>query len=93
MPPAMDVFSDFCVHSMGAAFADGIVDHSARSDEFRTTPLWGLRFRTRYLHDGRAGTLDEAIALHGGEAAPAAAAFRSAGAAQQAALRRFLATL
>lgn len=93
MPPALDVFSDFCVHHFGEAFADGIVDHSAQSDEFRTTPLWGLRFRSRYLHDGRAATLEDAIAMHGGEATNAASAYRQAAEADRAALLRFLATL
>ena len=30
--------------------------------------LMGLRFRTRYLHDGRTLDLEEAVLLHGGEA-------------------------
>jgi mono/diheme cytochrome c family protein len=37
--------------------------------EWRTAPLWGFRDSGPYLHDGRADTLDQAIALHGGEAA------------------------
>jgi len=36
--------------------------------EWRTPPLWGLRDSAPYLHDGRAHTIEEAIALHGGEA-------------------------
>ena len=36
--------------------------------EWRTPPLWGLRDSAPYLHDGRAATLEQAIALHGGEA-------------------------
>jgi CxxC motif-containing protein (DUF1111 family) len=36
--------------------------------EWRTAPLWGLRDSAPYLHDGRAETLEQAIALHGGEA-------------------------
>src|SRR5436190_21127823 len=43
---------------MGDALADGISDHEARRDEFRTTPLWGVRFRRFYLHDGRATALE-----------------------------------
>src|SRR4051812_5586335 len=35
--------------------------------EWRTPPLWGLRDSAPYLHDGRAETLDQAIALHGGQ--------------------------
>jgi CxxC motif-containing protein (DUF1111 family) len=36
--------------------------------EWRTPPLWGFRDSGPYLHDGRAETLDQAVALHGGEA-------------------------
>jgi len=36
--------------------------------EWRTPPLWGVADSAPYLHDGRAGTLREAILLHGGEA-------------------------
>lgn len=35
--------------------------------EWRTPPLWGFRDSGPYLHDGRAETLDQAIAFHGGE--------------------------
>lgn len=92
MPPAMGVYSDFCVHPMGPELADGIVDHEAKGDEFRTTPLWGLRFRTHYLHDGRAMTVHDAIVAHGGNAEAAASAYRHAADDLRAALLRFLAT-
>jgi CxxC motif-containing protein (DUF1111 family) len=36
--------------------------------EWRTPPLWGFRDSAPYLHDGRARTLDHAVAFHGGEA-------------------------
>jgi CxxC motif-containing protein (DUF1111 family) len=36
--------------------------------EWRTPPLWGVRDSAPYLHDGRADTLEAAIAQHGGEA-------------------------
>jgi CxxC motif-containing protein (DUF1111 family) len=36
--------------------------------EWRTPPLWGLRDSAPYLHDGRATTLEQAIAAHAGEA-------------------------
>jgi hypothetical protein len=38
------------------------------AQEWRTPPLWGLKDSAPYLHDGRAATVVEAIALHGGEA-------------------------
>jgi CxxC motif-containing protein (DUF1111 family) len=40
--------------------------------EWRTALLWGVRDSGPYLHDGRAETLEQAIALHGGEAAATA---------------------
>jgi CxxC motif-containing protein (DUF1111 family) len=36
--------------------------------EWRTPPLWGVADSAPYLHDGRAESLVDAIALHGGEA-------------------------
>ena len=35
--------------------------------EWRTPPLWGVRDSAPYLHDGRAESLEQAIAMHGGE--------------------------
>jgi len=35
----------------------------------RASPLWGLRVRGPYLHDGHAATVNGAIVLHDGEAA------------------------
>jgi CxxC motif-containing protein (DUF1111 family) len=43
--------------------------------EWRTPPLWGFRDSGPYLHDGRADTLDQAVALHGGESATIAQKF------------------
>ena len=40
--------------------------------EWRTPPLWGLRDSGPYLHDGRAATIDQAIALHAGQGASSA---------------------
>ncbi len=42
----------------------------ALRQEWRTPPLWGVRDSGPYLHDGRADTLEQAIAFHGGQAAP-----------------------
>lgn len=39
----------------------------ATRQEWRTAPLWGVRDSAPYLHDGRAQTLAQAIAMHGGE--------------------------
>jgi hypothetical protein len=47
----------------------------ASRSEWRTPPLWGFRDSGPYLHDGRAETLDQAVALHAGEAATIAQKF------------------
>src|SRR5204863_382063 len=64
------LFSDLLLHDMGT-LADGIAQGSATPSEMRTAPLWGLRARTVFLHDGRAATVDSAIRQHDGEAARA----------------------
>jgi CxxC motif-containing protein (DUF1111 family) len=57
-------FSDFALHHMGTALADGIVQGAAGPDQFRTTPLWGLGQRLFFLHDGRTSDVVEAIEAH-----------------------------
>jgi CxxC motif-containing protein (DUF1111 family) len=57
------------------AFAPVRPTGPATRQEWRTPPLWGFRDSGPYLHDGRAATLEEAIALHGGEAANSAREF------------------
>jgi mono/diheme cytochrome c family protein len=42
------------------------------ADEFLTAELWGVGNTGLWLHDGRAGTLREAILLHGEDAPPPA---------------------
>jgi CxxC motif-containing protein (DUF1111 family) len=70
------------IGSYGVTLAEPAADEPASKDgslsgapaggaarrEWRTAPLWGLRDSAPYLHDGRAETLEQAIALHGGEA-------------------------
>src|ERR1051325_2215388 len=59
-------YSDFLLHDMGS-LGDGIVHGAAGAREMRTAPLWGLRFVTKYLHDGRAGSVEAAILAHDGQ--------------------------
>ncbi len=47
----------------------------ALRQEWRTAPLWGVRDSGPYLHDGRADTLEQAIAFHGGQGSKAALNF------------------
>lgn len=69
-------FSDFLLHDMGA-LGDGITQNNATGKLMRTAPLWGLRKVTRYLHDGRATTLEAAIVAHDGQAKKARDRFAS----------------
>jgi CxxC motif-containing protein (DUF1111 family) len=68
------IYSDLLLHNLGPLLADagsysGVTDpDTAGAPEWRTPPLWGVRDSGPYLHDGRAETLDEAVAEHGGEA-------------------------
>ena len=62
-------FSDFLLHDVGTG--DGIVQTTGlqeTANKIRTAPLWGLRMRTRFMHDFESLTLDDAIRRHRGEA-------------------------
>ncbi|HHX81612.1 MAG TPA: thiol oxidoreductase [Pseudomonadaceae bacterium] len=65
------LFSDLLLHDMGPALASGLPEPQAELREWRTAPLSALSGKARFLHDGRASTLSEAIFWHGGEAAQA----------------------
>ncbi|PPR16640.1 MAG: hypothetical protein CFH33_00544 [Alphaproteobacteria bacterium MarineAlpha9_Bin3] len=66
-------YSDFLLHDMGEGLDDGVNEDSAKSYEWKTPPLWGIGLvktvnkHTRFLHDGRAKSIEEAILWHGGE--------------------------
>lgn len=88
------VFSDLLLHDLGPEATSRIGAGDAGAAEWRTAPLAGLAplgGARRYLHDGRASTLREAIAQHGGEAASARAAFFEADGRDQQMLLDFLA--
>lgn len=68
-------YTDLLMHDMGKELDDNYTEGSAKTYEWRTTPLWGLGLskdsqggRVFLMHDGRAKTIEEAILLHGGEA-------------------------
>ncbi|MCE8534380.1 thiol oxidoreductase [Ruegeria pomeroyi] len=68
-------YTDLLLHDMGDGLADGLPHGVATGREWRTAPLWGIGLteqvsgEARFLHDGRARTLLEAVLWHGGEAA------------------------
>jgi CxxC motif-containing protein (DUF1111 family) len=80
------IYTDLLVHDFGTAMADGMIDGTATSTEFRTAPLIGLRFQKTLLNDGSAHSVPDAIAAHAGEAAGAAQAFAALSPSDQATL-------
>jgi CxxC motif-containing protein (DUF1111 family) len=92
-------YTDLLVHDMGPGLADGRPDFQASGSEWRTPPLWGIGLvqtvngHTRFLHDGRAGSLMEAILWHGGEATRARDRVKGLGQPDRDALIAFLKSL
>lgn len=93
-------YTDLLLHDMGPELDDGYTEGHALTSEWRTPPLWGVGLPERFqggamflMHDGRAGSLEEAIELHGGEGAGARDAFRALSAEERARLLRFLRSL
>lgn len=93
----VDLYSDLLLHDMGPELADNRPDEGASGREWRTAPLWGMRLMRQFLngeafllHDGRARTIDEAIRLHGGEAAGSRDAYQRLTTEQRAAIIAFV---
>jgi len=59
----------------------------------RTAPLWGVRAKSRLLHDGRAEDIAGAIQFHAGQAAASRDAFLGLTPAQQQQVLDFLGTI
>ena len=61
-------YGDFLLHDIGTG--DGIVQGGPQdtAHKLRTSPLWGLRMRPRFMHDLTSLTLASAIRRHAGEA-------------------------
>ena len=95
-------FTDLLLHDMGDGLADGVTEGQASGRMWRTAPLWGLGSlpavqggvaNVRYLHDGRARTLQEAILWHGGEAADSRGRFEALSRSERDAVVEFLRSL
>ena len=92
-------FTDLLLHDMGEGLADTLNDFQATGSEWRTPPLWGVGLfetvngHTRYLHDGRARNLEEAVLWHGGEAELSKEQFMKLSRAEREALLAFLNSL
>lgn len=92
-------YTDLLLHDMGEELADNRPDGLATGSEWRTPPLWGIGLvkkvnrHTRFLHDGRARNLEEAILWHGGEAKRARDLYRRLSKADRSAVLEFLESL
>jgi CxxC motif-containing protein (DUF1111 family) len=85
-------FSDFLLHDMGD-LGDSIEQGQAKGSQMRTAPLWGRRVRKRFLHDGRADTIEEAILAHDGQGQGARKLFQDLSSSDLQALIKFLKSL
>lgn len=92
-------YTDLLLHDMGDDLADNRPDGQANGREWRTPPLWGIGLvqavngHTRFLHDGRARNLEEAILWHGGEAETSREFFKGLTLKEREALLKFLRSL
>ena len=86
------LYSDLLLHDMGR-LSDRIGQGSAKGSEMRTAPLWGLRVRPAFLHDGRATTVQDAIQWHDGEAAASRDRFNALKATEKQQLLEFLSSI
>lgn len=86
-------FSDFALHDVGTG--DGIVQNAGQSTAnlMKTAPLWGIRARNRFMHDGLSVNISETIQRHAGQATAARNAFNALTAAQRADLLAFVLSL
>jgi CxxC motif-containing protein (DUF1111 family) len=88
-------FSDFLLHKVDK---DGIPPLPQDptfdfSDWLRTSPLWGLRAKTRFMHDLNSKTLEDAILRHCCESKQSTESFRQLSKEQQRELIAFLNSL
>jgi len=92
-------YTDLLLHDMGEELSDNRPLGIATGREWKTPPLWGLGLveavngHTRFLHDGRARSLEEAILWHGGEAEASRDAFMALDVSKRNALLEFLGDL
>jgi CxxC motif-containing protein (DUF1111 family) len=86
-------FGDYLLHDIGTG--DGIVQAGPQdtANKLRTAPLWGLRTKSRYMHDLASPTLQDAIARHRGEARGVARQFKALTATQRQQVIAFLNSL
>ncbi len=85
---------------MGASLDDNYTEGTAKTYEWRTPALWGLGLSPKsqggqyfLMHDGRAKSIEEAIQLHGGEAATSRTNYTQLPVQEKEAIIKFLKSL
>ncbi|HYY70714.1 MAG TPA: di-heme oxidoredictase family protein [Terriglobales bacterium] len=68
-------------------------DYHAARFKIRTAPLWGVRLRSRLMHDGTSVTLRDAVVRHQGEASEVRRRFEKLSKGDQEAVLEFLRSL
>ena len=86
-------FSDFMLHDIGTG--DGIVQNGGQGTRnmLRTVPLWGLRTRGRFMHDGASFSPTDAILRHKNQGEAARREFEKLGQSSKNKLLAFLMSL
>jgi CxxC motif-containing protein (DUF1111 family) len=86
-------FSAFLLHDVGTG--DGIVQNGGQAtrNKIRTAPLWGLRTRSRLMHDGLSLTRTDAILRHAREATDVISQYRALSSTEKSQLLAFLDSL
>ena len=86
-------YSDFMLHDVGTG--DGIIQNGGAVSQFkmRTPPLWGLRTRSRFMHDLFNTTRTNAIQRHTNEAEPVIQNYLNLSVTQQNQIGTFLNSL
>jgi len=85
---------------MGAGLDDGYTEGAAKTSEWRTPALWGLGLSKQsqggqyyLMHDGRAGSIEQSILLHGGESQNSTSKYQSLSESEKKDLISFLESL
>jgi CxxC motif-containing protein (DUF1111 family) len=100
-------YTDLLLHDLGEGLADTLSEGNAGPSYWRTSPLWGIgsleyvqagngeadAASVRYLHDGRARSITEAVLWHGGEAEASRAKFEALSRGERDSLLKFLRSL
>jgi CxxC motif-containing protein (DUF1111 family) len=86
-------YSDFMLHDVGTG--DGIIQNggAVSQNKMRTPPLWGLRTRSRFMHDLFNTTRTNAIQRHTNEAEPVIQNYLNLSVTQQNQIGTFLNSL